>query len=148
MTMDWPTIFKFANLFAMLAWVALIFGPRREAVYTLLFNGVVGLFSLFYASLLIYLLFIAPSAGGEGPDFTTIEGVRAAFAADAGLTLGWVHYLAFDLFVGLWIARNADEISLSRFVQVPILLATFIFGPFGLFIYLIVRWIHEARKAA
>ena len=146
--MDWPTIFKFANLFAMLAWIALIFGPRREILYTLLFNGVVGLFSLFYACLLVYLLFIAPASGSGGPDFSTIEGVRTAFAADAGLTLGWVHYLAFDLFVGLWIARNADEISLSRIVQAPILLATFIFGPFGLVIYLIVRWIHGARKAA
>ncbi|RED17651.1 ABA4-like family protein [Parasphingopyxis lamellibrachiae] len=146
--MDWPTVFKFANLFAMLAWAVLIFGPRREAIYTILFDGVVGLFSLFYASLLVYLLFIAPSTGGGGPDFTTIEGVRTAFAADAGLTLGWVHYLAFDLFVGLWVARNADEISLSRFVQAPILLATFIFGPFGLAIYLIVRRIHGSREAA
>lgn len=146
--MDWQTIFKFANLFAMLAWIVLIFGPRREVIYTVLREGVVGLFCLFYASVLIYLLFIAPVSGGGGTDFSTIEGVRAAFAADAGLTLGWVHYLAFDLFVGLWIARNADEISLSRIVQAPILLATFIFGPFGLFIYLIVRRIHGARKAA
>jgi hypothetical protein len=147
MTMDWATVFKLANLFAMLAWVALIFGPRREVIYSILFNGVVGLFCLFYASMLIYLLFIAPSSGGGGPDFTTIEGVRTAFAADAGLTLGWVHYLAFDLFVGLWVAQNADEISLSRIVQAPILLATFIFGPFGLLIYLIVRRIHGARKS-
>jgi len=146
--MDWPTIFKLANLFVMLAWIVLIFGPRREAIYAILFDGVVGLFSLFYASMLIYLLFIAPSSGSGGPDFSTIEGVRTAFAADMGLTLGWVHYLAFDLFVGLWVARNADEISLSRIVQAPILLATFIFGPFGLFIYLIVRRIHGARNAA
>lgn len=146
--MDWQAVFKFANLFAMLAWAVLIFGPRREALYSILFDGVVGLFSLFYAALLAYLLFIAPSTNGGGPDFTTVEGVRAAFAADAGLTLGWVHYLAFDLFVGLWIARNADEISLSRLAQAPILLATFIFGPFGLAIYLIVRRIHGARRAA
>lgn len=145
--MDWPTIFKFANLFAMLAWVALIFGPRREVVYTILFDGVVGLFCLFYASALIYLLFIAPSSDDEGPDFSTIEGVRAIFSTDGGVMVGWVHYLAFDLFVGLWVARNADEISLSRIVQAPILLATFLFGPFGLLIYLIVRRVHGARKA-
>ena len=146
--MDWQAVFKFANLFAMLAWIVLIFGPRREAIYTMLFDGVVGLFCLFYASLLIYLFFIAPASGEGGPDFTTIEGVRTAFAADAGLTLGWVHYLAFDLFVGLWVARNADEISLSRFAQAPILLATFIFGPFGWAMYLIVRRIHGMRRAA
>lgn len=146
--MDWPTIFSTANLLAMLAWVALIFGPRREIVFTILREGAVGLLSLFYAALLIYLMVIAPAPGGEGPDFTTIEGVRTIFATDAGLTLGWVHYLAFDLFVGLWVARNADSIALSRFVQAPILLATFLFGPFGLVIYLIVRRIHGMPETA
>lgn len=146
--MDWPTIFSMANLFALLAWVALIFGPRREIVFTILREGVVGLLSLFYATLLIYLMVFAPTPGGEGPDFSTIEGVRTIFATDAGLTLGWVHYLAFDLFVGLWVARNADEISLSRIVQAPILLATFLFGPMGLCIYLIVRRIHGMPKTA
>ncbi|WP_299324580.1 ABA4-like family protein [Parasphingopyxis sp.] len=146
--MDWPTIFSIANLFALLAWVALIFGPRREIVFTVLREGVVGLLSLFYAALLIYLMVFAPAPGGAGPDFSTIEGVRTIFATDAGLTLGWVHYLAFDLFVGLWVARNADAISLSRIVQAPILLATFLFGPMGLCIYLIVRRIHGMPKTA
>ena len=146
--MDWPTIFSMANLFALLAWVALIFGPRREIVFTVLREGAVGLLSLFYATLLIYLMVFAPAPGGETPDFSTMEGVRTIFATDAGLTLGWVHYLAFDLFVGLWVARNADAISLSRLVQAPILLATFLFGPLGLCIYLIVRRIHGLPKTA
>ena len=146
--MDWPTIFSIANLSAMLAWVALIFGPRREIMFTILREGAVGLLCLFYAVLLIYLMAVAPQQGSDESDFTTIEGVRAIFATDIGLTLGWVHYLAFDLFVGLWVARNADEIALSRIVQAPILLATFLFGPFGLLIHLIVRRIHGARKTA
>lgn len=146
--MDWATLFGWANLFAMLAWVALIFGPRREFMFTILRDGAVGLLCLLYASLLIMLMFFAPGAGGDGPDFSTLEGVRTIFATDGGVTVGWVHYLAFDLFVGLWVARTADEIKLSRFVQAPILLATFLFGPFGLLIYLIVKRIHTARSAA
>lgn len=146
--MNWDTVFSAANLFAMLAWIALIFGPRPDMLYSILRDGVVGLFSLFYAVLLVYLMFIAPSAGGEMPDFTSIEGVRTAFAEDAGLTLGWVHYLAFDLFVGLWVARDADERSLSRILQAPILAATFIFGPLGLCIYLIVRRVRRIPEAA
>ena len=141
--MDWPAIFSAANLIAMLAWIALIFGPRREVAFTILRDGVIGLFCLFYAAMIIMLLFFTPSSGGSGPDFTTIEGVRSIFATDPGVTVGWVHYLAFDLFVGLWVARDGDAISLSRFVQAPILLATFMFGPFGLLIYLIVRRIHK-----
>ena len=48
---------------------------------------------------------------------------------------GWVHYLAFDLFVGLWIAARADAMRLSLVVQAPILTATFMFGPLGLLLF-------------
>jgi len=86
---------------------------------------------------------LLPTGGveGSGPqfDFSSIEGVRAIFASDAGLTIGWVHYLAFDLFVGIWIARDGDDKVISRFIQAPILLLTFLAGPLGLFIWLIVR---------
>ncbi|MGB7370825.1 abscisic acid-deficient protein Aba4 family protein, partial [Erythrobacter sp.] len=49
------------------------------------------------------------------------------------------HYLAFDLFVGLWIARDADAKHASRWLQAPILLATFLAGPLGLLVWLVVR---------
>ena len=55
------------------------------------------------------------------------------------MTICWIHYLAFDLFVGLWIARDADAKGFSRFVQAPILLATFMAGPLGLFLWLAIR---------
>jgi len=67
------------------------------------------------------------------------EGVRTLFASDAGVTIGWTHYLAFDLFVGIWIARDGDDKYVSRFIQAPILLATFLAGPLGLGIWLLVR---------
>lgn len=65
--------------------------------------------------------------------------MRAIFASDVGVVIGWTHYLAFDLFVGLWIARDADGKSISRYVQAPILLATLFAGPVGLGIWLLVR---------
>ena len=145
--MDWHLVFRLANLFALICWIILIFAPRREIVFTGLRDGAVGLLSLLYASVLISMM-LAPPAGSEGGDFSSIEGVRALFASDPGITLGWVHYLAFDLFVGLWVAKNSDEIGLSRIVQAPILVPTFLFGPAGLLIFLIVRRIHLARKTA
>ena len=77
------------------------------------------------------------SSGSAG--FSTIEGVRAIFASDGGVTIGWIHYLAFDLFAGLWIARDADAKNFSRLVQAPILVATFMAGPVGLFLWLVIR---------
>ena len=65
--------------------------------------------------------------------------MRALFASDGGVVIGWTHYLAFDLFTGLWIARDSDNKQFGRLVQLPFLFATFMAGPVGLLSWLIVR---------
>jgi len=137
--MDWDIVFSGANLFAIVAWAALILLPRWPAMLSALLYGVVGLLSLLYAGLFVGLVSGMIETGVEGGNFTSIDGVRTLFASDPGLTLGWIHYLAFDLFVGIWIARDADAKNISRFVQAPILLATFMAGPLGLLFWLIIR---------
>lgn len=141
---DWGLVFNATNLLALIGWTALILLPRWPALLSgVLYLGI-GLLCLIYAMGLIGLLsgLLDPGAGSGGAggaDFTTIAGVRAIFATDAGVAIGWTHYLAFDLFVGLWIVRDADAKAVSRFVQAPILLATFIAGPLGLLVWLAFR---------
>lgn len=137
--MDWGMIFSAANVLALIAWGALILLPRAPALLAgVLYIGV-GVLCLVYCASLIAVLTGLVQAGDGGADFTTIEGVRSIFASDAGVTIGWSHYLAFDLFVGLWIAKDADAKMISRFIQAPILLFTFLAGPVGLLSWLIVR---------
>lgn len=139
----WDGLFGAANLLALLAWLALILAPRRPLVETLVMYGGVGLLCIAYAALMIGVLTGAldgqrlPGAGAQG--FGSIEEVRGLFMSDGGVTIGWIHYLAFDLFTGLWIAKDADAKDFSRWVQAPVLLLTFVAGPLGLFIWLIVR---------
>lgn len=141
----WQQIFGIANLVAMLAWIVLICAPARDRVVPILFFGPLFALIAFYSVTIVVLLSggLPTAASGEAVDFTTIEGVRAIFASDGGATIGWVHYLAFDLFVGIWIARNADRHGLDdlkgRIVQAPILFLTFMAGPLGLTVYLLVR---------
>lgn len=138
--MPWDAVFGAVNLLAMIAWACLILLPRWPALLSgVLYLGV-GLLCLVYATGLGGVLSgLVPASGGGGADFSTIEGVRAIFASDAGVTIGWTHYLAFDLFVGLWIARDGDAKHISRFLQAPILLATFLAGPLGLGLWLLIR---------
>ncbi len=137
---DWSAWFSMVNLLALIAWAGLILLPRWPALLSgVLYLGV-GLLCLIYATGLVGLLTgLIPNPDGGGADFTTIEGVRAIFGSDAGVTIGWTHYLAFDLFVGLWIARDGDAKAISRFLQAPILLATFMAGPLGLGLWLLIR---------
>lgn len=138
----WQTAFGIANLLAMLMWAALILLPRKPALLAAILYLGIGLLCLAYALGLVGILTgtldpIGPD--GAGASFSTVEGVRAIFASDGGVTIGWIHYLAFDLFVGLWIARDADAKEFSRLVQAPILLLTFVAGPFGLLLWLLIR---------
>jgi Domain of unknown function (DUF4281) len=137
---EWAGLFSMVNVMALIAWAGLIALPRWPALLSgILYLGV-GLLCLIYAVCLIGLLSgLIPNPDGGGADFTTIAGVRSIFASDAGVTVGWTHYLAFDLFVGLWIARDADAKGVSRFIQAPILIATFMAGPLGLLIWLALR---------
>jgi len=139
--MEWSTVFSAANILAMIAWAVLILLPRSPILLSgVLYLGVALLCMVYTVALGGVLSGVFPAGeGGGGANFTTIEGVRDIFASDGGVTIGWVHYLAFDLFAGLWIARDADAKFFSRFVQAPILLLTLFAGPAGLFVWLLVR---------
>ena len=138
--MNWALLFGAVNIVALIAWVMLIFLPRAPFVLSTVMYAGVGLLCLIYAVCLIGVVSgMIPNNGDGSFDFMSIEGIRAIFASDGGVVIGWTHYLAFDLFVGLWIARDADAKHFSRIVQAPMLLATFMAGPLGLFVWLLIR---------
>lgn len=136
--MDWSTLFTIANTAVLIPWAALILLPRGPKLHALVFYLGIGLLSLTYAVSLITLVAGQGGLGDEG-GFSTVEQVRALFASDAGVTVGWIHYLAFDLFVGQWIAKDADHKMVPRWAQAPILLLTLLAGPLGLFVWMVVR---------
>ena len=139
----WDSLFSFNNGLAMVAWVLLLAFPRKPLTHSVILYLGVALLCLIYT--ICFALLVAGkvdpggAAGAGGLDLTSIAGVRQFFLSDAGLVIGWTHYLAFDLFTGLWIARDADAKGFSRLVQVPFLLATFLAGPIGLLAWLALR---------
>ena len=64
---------------------------------------------------------------------------RSLFYSPGGAALGWTPYLAFELFPGRWIARDADQKGFSRIFQFPFLFLTLMCGPVGLLALLIAR---------
>jgi Domain of unknown function (DUF4281) len=130
------TVFALANGAALPAWIALAVSPpgARWTRWTWLATG--RLLPLAYA--VVYLAMLAahwPSGGGFG----TLAEVRTLFDAPGALTAGWIHYLAFDLFVGTWIARRAAQLALPHLAVVPVLALTFLFGPAGLLAFFALR---------
>ena len=140
----WDTAFVVANIVAVLTWAGLIVLPRWPALLTAILYLGIGLLCLGYSALFLGLNLglIDPVRADGAPMPATeysVDGLIDLFASRGVMTVGWIHYLAFDLFVGLWIARDADAKNFSRWVQAPILLATFLAGPLGLLVWLAVR---------
>lgn len=135
--MNWELGFTIINAMVVPAWLLLVFLPRakitRAAVHSMLWPIVMG--AVYTASLVGALAF-----GLSDPDAGfTFEGVQALFDHPNGVLTGWSHYLVFDLFVGSWIARDAQRLSISHWLTVPCILGSFIFGPVGLLLYALLR---------
>jgi hypothetical protein len=135
------TVFSLANAAVLPAWLALAASPPGAAWtrWTWLLAGRV----LPLALAVPYALLLAwhwPAGGGYG----SLAAVRTLFEAPGALVAGWLHYLAFDLFVGTWIARRAGELGVHHILVVPMLALTFLFGPVGLLAFFALR---AARRA-
>ena len=141
----WATLFSLTNGIAMFGWLLLAALPRRPLVTTTVLYLGVALLCLTYAVMfaLLFSASVDPGlvAGAKPADIRdySIPGIRALFQSDGGIVLGWTHYMAFDLFVGLWIAKDADAKGFSRIIQLPILFATLMAGPIGLLLWLMIR---------
>ena len=139
-------IFSIANLIAMLCWVALAISlfASRMRVWIQRVTGLVvpGLFAIVYL-VCIWKGFAAAPDGGFG----SLSEVRALFANDAALDAGWLHYLAFDLFVGSWIVRQGTLEGIHPLWLLLCLPVTFLFGPIGFLLFLIERAVFSRRRA-
>ncbi len=113
----------------------LAFAPLKRA-WLVPGARVVGvLLAVLYSGLLIG----AVMGGGMDGDFTSLAGVTALFARPEGVLVGWVHYLAFDLWVGAWAVEDADRRGLRHWAVLPCLVFIFLAGPLGLLLYLAAR---------
>lgn len=119
----------------MLGWLILIFLPRRWGWLVAIPRYVIpfGL-SLLYAGLAMTRFFQI-----EGGGYGSLDEVAVLLGDREMLLAGWVHYLAFDLFIGGWIAVQCDKLGINRLIQAPILVLTFMFGPVGLALFIAMR---------
>ncbi len=128
----------------MIGWIILVFlSPFWKHTDKLMVGFIITLFCIVYAWLIIISFRL-----DDLKAFGSLDGVMGLFQDKTLLTAGWIHYLAFDLFVGAWITRNARKHGINHWLLLPVLFLTFMLGPVGLLIYLLVRWFRTRRYFA
>ncbi|MBK9567285.1 MAG: ABA4-like family protein [Saprospiraceae bacterium] len=140
--MNASSIFSFGNSFVLIGWILLVFLPDWKYTQVLILNGVVVFFSILYSYL------IGRDIGSFDPNsFSTLANVKALFQNGDAVAAGWLHYLAFDLFVGAYIVRESKKLGISRWIYTLILPFAFMFGPVGYLIYFIAKTIKNKSMA-
>jgi hypothetical protein len=135
-------LFSILNLTTVAAWLPLVFLPRLRWAVTVV--PVVMPFLL----AVIYVVLVAATLGRSEGGFSSLAAVRALFGNPWALLAGWTHYLAFDLFIGGWEVRDAQQRGIPHLLIVPALVLTFFFGPAGLLFYLAIRWFAPDKGVA
>ena len=113
----------------MAGWALLVFAPRWRWSQRMA-SAIIPL-TLAIVYLVLIVLYFAKSPGGFG----TLAQVTQLFQNPWLLLAGWIHYLAFDLFLGAWQVRQAQRLGISHFLVIPCLLCTFFVGPDGFLVF-------------
>src|SRR6202453_4946278 len=99
--MNADSLFRLCNSTALAGWDLLVvsgWSPRAWRMISSLITG------LLVPSLLcgLYLVLIFTHWSGHRGGFTSLTNVMLLFTDRSLVLAGWVHYLAFDLFIGSW----------------------------------------------
>lgn len=143
--MSADALFQLATFAALFGWLVLAVAPLRRAVAVAVARWAAAVLCGTYAVLLFRAL---GSGGGVGAfaQMGTLDGVVALFKVREAILVGWIHYLAFDLFVGSWIVADAPARRVPHWLVLPCLLLTLMAGPVGLLTYLLLRSVRQPRS--
>ena len=133
-------LFRIATGIAFIGWIVLIGFPNWEYANKFIMSTSVFLLCLLYSYLLIIVKNPTDEVYPKG-NFSSLEGVINLFKNPKSVLIGWVHYLAFDLMIGIYIKNTANAEFISHWWQIPCFILTLLFGPIGLLLFFIIEFI-------
>ena len=134
--------FSLSNMIALPMWVLMIFLPKWKVTRFLIdFKAIPIILSIVYVIYIVQALLT-----GGLMDFGSLSSVMALFTIENAALAGWVHYLAFDLLIGMWILNQNKELNIHQVLIAPCLFLTFMFGPVGFLLFTIIKNIKRKKS--
>lgn len=138
-----PTeVFSIASMITVPMWILMIFLSKWKVTRFLIDFKVIPLALAF-----IYAIYIfqAIQIGGM-MDFGSLKSVMALFTEENAVLAGWVHYLAFDLLIGMWMLDQNKELKINKLIMAPCLFLTFMLGPIGFLLFMIIKTVKQKQS--
>jgi hypothetical protein len=138
------SLFSLSSLLVMPFWALMIFAPRWSWTKRIIGSPFISL-----PAALLYAVLVVPNALSLLPALANpnLAGIQTLLGSPQGATIGWVHFLAFDVFVGRWAYLDSQERGINPFLMAPVLFLVLMFGPLGFAVYLGVRAIAGSRPS-
>ncbi len=130
------TIFRLSSLIILPFWALMIFLPHWRVTRRLISSPLISA-----VPALCYTVLVIPRIAEVWQTVSSPElmGIAALLGSPVGAMIGWLHFLAFDLFIGRWIFLESRERGISAWIMAPVLFLTLMLGPCGFLLFLIVR---------
>ncbi|KAA2218119.1 ABA4-like family protein [Maribacter flavus] len=128
-------VFSLANILVLPMWVLMIFLPKWRPTRFLIDNKIIPIVLSG-----IYVFYILQALISNGMmDFGSLKSVMELFTIENAALAGWIHYLAFDLLIGMWMIDQNKDLNLHQVLMAPCLFLTFMFGPLGFLLFMILK---------
>lgn len=135
MALDLETLFAIANVWILPGWLLLLLAPSWK------FTGKIVFYLIILGLAIAYTVLLFGDLGSFDPEAgSSLQGLAKAFGSPRVALIGWIHYLAFDLFAAMVIALDARRVGVNRFLMLIPLFFTLMAGPFGLLLYALIRF--------
>jgi Domain of unknown function (DUF4281) len=126
-------VFSLSSLLVMPFWFLMIFLPRWKVTKIIIASPLI-----IVPAALLYALLVIPNIGSTfmlllNP---TLEGISKLLGSSSGATIGWVHFLAFDLFVGRYAYLESQKRNFNPILMGFVLFSILMYGPLGMLIFL------------
>ena len=133
--MTYEIIFNIYNTGILIFWLFLLVFPKSKVTQKMTDFPWIPLVIAFG-----YIYFLGTSDSIFSVDFSTLSGLTEMFqnSNPRGVAAGWLHYLAFDFWVGCWILRDSQKKGIKHAFIIFPMLFTFMLGPVGVIIYTLV----------
>ncbi len=134
--MSYEAVFRIANFLAVIGWIVLIAAALfrwERGLDRIAGFGIPLVLSVTYAAVLVM------HGGGLYRDISSLDGLAALFHQRAALVAGWLHYLAFDMLIGVMLARRMLDERMPRILMLIVLPVTFFLGPVGFLAFQLIR---------
>ena len=139
-------IYLWLNIGIIPFWFILIFFPNAK-ICSVFVSSIFPIFilSIIYLYLLYYFYISEYNFINNFNLYLGLDSLNELFNDRGFLIIFWTHFLAINLFAGSWIVNDSRKFSMPRILVFFPLFITYFTGPFGIFVYWMIRIFYAKR---